>query len=93
MGDNQDGTDFQAVDAQLYDPVFVILLCAQMVADCQPSSALGWVQLFRTNAISLLIRSLSSKDEPTRDMSLLQVASIAKSLEVGVPGILNGNHF
>ncbi|THH13851.1 hypothetical protein EW146_g6413 [Bondarzewia mesenterica] len=68
-------------DEQCYDPVFVVLLCAQMLSDCQPSTALGWVQLFRTNVVSLLIRSLSSKDDLLRDTALSQIGTIAKSLE------------
>ncbi|TFY75050.1 hypothetical protein EWM64_g8961, partial [Hericium alpestre] len=69
-------------DSQLYDPVFVALLCAQMLADSQPTSALDWVQFFRTNVVSLLIRSLSSKDDMLREMALTQIVAIVRALEV-----------
>ncbi len=66
----------------IYDPVFVLLLFAQMLADSAPSSALDWVQLFRTNIISLILRALSAKDEQLRDVAWGQVAALYRALEV-----------
>ncbi|KAA1478653.1 hypothetical protein DENSPDRAFT_692792 [Dentipellis sp. KUC8613] len=74
-------TTIPGLDSQLYDPVFIALLTAQMLADCPPSSALEWVQFFRTNVVSLLLRSLSSKDDMLRDISLTLIVSIQKLLE------------
>ncbi|RDX51579.1 hypothetical protein OH76DRAFT_1554958 [Lentinus brumalis] len=65
----------------IYDPVFVLLLFAQMLADSAPSSALDWVQLFRTNIISLILRALSAKDEQLRDVAWGQVAALYRALE------------
>ncbi|KAI0717490.1 hypothetical protein C8T65DRAFT_111220 [Cerioporus squamosus] len=65
----------------IYDPVFVLLLFAQMLADSAPSSALDWVQLFRTNVFSLILRTLSAKDEQLRDVAWGQVAALYRALE------------
>jgi nucleolar pre-ribosomal-associated protein 1 len=69
-------------DAQRYDPVFVMLLFACVLNEGSPSSAFDWVEVFRTNIVSLLIRCLSSKDSGVRDMALCQVAALWKNLEV-----------
>ena len=68
----------------VYDPVFVILLFAQMLKDDQPTSALSWVQLFRTNVISLVVRSLSARDDQLRELALAQIASLYKVLEASI---------
>lgn len=69
-------------DAQIYDPIFVMLLLAHTLSLSPPSLALHWVQLFRTNAVSLLIRSLSAKDNDIRSAALCQLASLSRCLEV-----------
>lgn len=66
----------------MYDPVFVLLLFTQMMTDAVPSSALEWVQLFRTNVISLLLRALSAKDAQIREIAWAQIASLYRTLEV-----------
>ena len=72
-------------DAQLYDPVFVMLLFGQMLADQPPSSSFAWLELFRTNVISLFIRVLSSKDDRMRELALCQVVALWKQMEVSRP--------
>jgi nucleolar pre-ribosomal-associated protein 1 len=71
-----------AHDKQLYDPVFLMLLFAQMFVDCPPSSAFAWVELFRTNIVSLMIKTLSSKCAAIRDVALCQIAVLWQHLEV-----------
>ena len=71
-----------AHDAQLYDPLFLILLFAQMLAENPPSSAFAWVELFRTNIVSLLIKALSSKCGGIREVALNQIAALWQHLEV-----------
>ncbi|KAH9887708.1 ribosome 60S biogenesis N-terminal-domain-containing protein [Cubamyces lactineus] len=66
---------------RLYDPVFVLLLFTQMLAGSAPSSALVWVQLFRTNVVSLLLRTLSAKDAQLRDVAWAQTAALYRALE------------
>ncbi|KAF8622432.1 hypothetical protein AX15_007016 [Amanita polypyramis BW_CC] len=69
-------------DAQLYDPVFLILMFGDMLSENPPTSAFAWVEMFRTNIVGLLIRSLSSKDAQIRDLSLCNLAALWKSLQV-----------
>ncbi|KAF8890435.1 ribosome 60S biogenesis N-terminal-domain-containing protein [Infundibulicybe gibba] len=68
-------------DSQLYDPLFLIFLFAQMLAHDPPTSAFAWVELFRTNIVSLLLRALSSKDDRIRDVALCQISALWKQLE------------
>lgn len=69
-------------DGQIYDPVFVMLLFGHMFSHSPPDSALAWVDLFRTNVVSLLIRTLSSKNNDVRKIALSQIATLWKCLEV-----------
>ncbi|KAG5635154.1 hypothetical protein H0H81_012205 [Sphagnurus paluster] len=68
-------------EAQLYDPVFLMLLFAQALAESPPESAFTWVELFRTNIVSLLIKALSSKDPGIRDTAMCQIAALWQYLE------------
>jgi nucleolar pre-ribosomal-associated protein 1 len=70
------------LDSQICDPVFVILLIAHVLATRRPSSTLQWVQLFRTNVVSLLIRSLSSRNHLLRDTCVAQISAIMNVLQV-----------
>lgn len=71
-----------AHDAQLYDPLFLMLLFAQTLAENSPSSAFAWVELFRTNIVSLLIKAVSSKCGGIREVALCQIAALWQHLEV-----------
>lgn len=70
------------MDPQIYDPLFTILLFAQMLKDNKPTSASSWVQLFRTNVVGLLVQTLSAKDDQLRELALAQVAALYKCLQV-----------
>lgn len=85
----EDQTEAETLhDTQLHDPVFSILLFAQMLADGPPTTALSWVELFRTNIVSLIIRVMSSKDSRIREVATLQIAGLWKLLEVFIPSSL-----
>ncbi len=71
-----------AVDEQIYDPLFIILLFSQMLIEGPPTSALGWVQLFRTNVVSLLIRALSSHQGSFREMAISQISGLYQHMQV-----------
>ncbi|KAJ6613338.1 ribosome 60S biogenesis N-terminal-domain-containing protein [Mycena sp. CBHHK59/15] len=68
-------------NTQIYDPVFLILIFAQAMAEKIPENAFGWIELFRTNIVSLLIRALSAKDQRIRDVARLQLAALWTHLE------------
>lgn len=69
-------------DAQVYDPVFVMLLFGHALLSSPPNSTLAWIELFRTNVVSLIIRSLSAKEEQLRRLALSQLTILWKCLEV-----------
>jgi len=71
-----------SADDSMYDPLMVIVLSAQMLVECPPTTPLGWVKVFRSNVVSLLIRCLSSKDPNIRETALCQVASLWESVQV-----------
>ncbi|KAK7040796.1 hypothetical protein VNI00_009702 [Paramarasmius palmivorus] len=68
------------VDA-FYDPLFVIPLVGHVFLECPPKSAVDWVEVFRTNIVSLLIRALSAKDADLREIAKTNIALIWKRLE------------
>jgi nucleolar pre-ribosomal-associated protein 1 len=70
------------MDGSMYDPLIAIVLSAQMLVECPPTTALGWVKVFRTNVVSLLIRCLSSKDPNIREAALCQIARLWESVQV-----------
>ncbi len=70
--------------SEVYDPLFVILIFCQGLLEGPPDSALSWVQLFRSNVVSLVIRSLSSPDDDLRYLALAQMRMLWKVIEVCV---------
>ena len=70
------------LDARVCDPAFVVLLVAHVLAIRRPLSTAHWVQLFRTNVVSLLIRSLSSRNGLLRDTCITQINVILGALQV-----------
>ncbi|KAF7984362.1 hypothetical protein HWV62_15393 [Athelia sp. TMB] len=68
-------------DSLIYDPNFVISLVAHTLLVSPPTSALHWVQFFRTNVVSLLVRCLSARDCALRSAALSQIANLWKYLE------------
>jgi nucleolar pre-ribosomal-associated protein 1 len=73
---------------QIYEPMFLVLLFACMLSDCPPDSAFAWVELFRTNIVSLLIRALSAKDDTIRELALCQIVGMWQCLEVRIRCVL-----
>lgn len=69
------------LEARIYDPVFIVLLMVHVLVVQRPSSAVEWVRLFRTNAVSLLIRSLSSRNILLRNTCVCQISAIVDALE------------
>jgi nucleolar pre-ribosomal-associated protein 1 len=67
---------------ELYDPLFLNLVFARVVSGNSPSSALSWVQFFRTNIVCVVIRSLSSKDDAFRELALCSLSGLWKLLAV-----------
>lgn len=66
----------------IYNPLFVILLFASMLSEGIPTSAPGWVQLFRTNVVGVLLRALSAHSEEIRDVALAQIHGLYAAIQV-----------
>jgi nucleolar pre-ribosomal-associated protein 1 len=75
---------YTKADEHLYDPVFILLLFARMLEEGTPTYATAWVELFRTNVVSLLLRCLSAKYGDLRDLALSQIAGLWKVMEVRI---------
>ncbi|KAF9040788.1 ribosome 60S biogenesis N-terminal-domain-containing protein [Panaeolus papilionaceus] len=65
----------------LYDPIFIMLMFGHMLVEGPPTSAFGWVGLFRTNVVSLFIRALSAKDGGMRSIAMAQIVGLWKQME------------
>lgn len=70
------------VVAPVYDPIFVILLVSQMLAESPPESAFAWIEFFRTNIVGVLIRALSAKDDQVRELALCAISALWTSIVV-----------
>lgn len=74
--------EHEVVLAPVYDPIFVILLVSQMLAESPPQSAFAWIEFFRTNIVGVLIRALSAKDDQVRELALCAISALWASIEV-----------
>lgn len=72
----------ESLPEQVYDPLFVTWLIAQVLVHHPPASSLEWVQTFQSNVFSLFIRCLSATDEKIREASLGLLALVWKSVEL-----------
>lgn len=79
---NQSKHETSLQDIPLYDPLFLLLLFSQMLADNPPTTPSAWIELFRTNIVSLFIRTLSAKDAQLRDVALCQLTALWRHLQV-----------
>lgn len=70
------------IDPTIYDPLFVVLLTSQVLKTATPVSPLSWVSFFRTNAVSLLFRCLSSKDKVMRQIATTQLGTLYGIMKV-----------
>ncbi|KIJ29709.1 hypothetical protein M422DRAFT_188053, partial [Sphaerobolus stellatus SS14] len=54
----------------LYDPLFLILLASQLLIEHKRMSTTEWVQVFRSNIFSLVVRGLTSRHEDFRKVAV-----------------------
>ncbi|RXW16240.1 hypothetical protein EST38_g9609 [Candolleomyces aberdarensis] len=55
---------------QLYDPLFLLLLLQHVLSNGPPTSAISWIELFRSNVIGLALRALSARDGKLREIGM-----------------------
>jgi nucleolar pre-ribosomal-associated protein 1 len=80
-----DGSDFENLsihDDDLYDPIFLTLLVAQLVLTHKKLSPTEWVQVFRINIISLVICVSTSIDEDFRKVGVTTMAGVLMLVKV-----------
>jgi len=66
----------------LYDPVFVLLLLGQVLADDAAISPLDVVRIFRSNAPCVVMLGLSSKHDDMRRLSWAVLGGLSACIEV-----------
>ena len=66
----------------LYDPVFILLLLGQVLADDKSKSPLDAVRIFRSNAPCVVTIGLSSKHDDMRRLSWAVLCGLAAFIEV-----------
>lgn len=67
---------------QLYNPLFAILLFGHALEELRDAAGMVWVEVFRTNVVSVLLRTLSSKCDGLRELALGQLGRLCQALEV-----------
>lgn len=72
----------ESLNDHIYDPVFVLLLLSQLVAEGFPTSSLTLLEFFKTNIICVSVRALSSSDAYFRQIARIQLNCIQKLLLV-----------
>ena len=80
-----DGSDYKTLpiaDDGLYDPVFLTLLAAQLVMEQKLLSPTEWVQIFRSNIVSLVICVFTSIDENFRKVGMTTLAGVLIRVKV-----------
>lgn len=66
----------------LYDPVFVLLLLGQVLADAKSKTPLDIIRIFRSNAPCVVTLGLGSEHEDIRKLSWAILGGLAASIEV-----------
>ncbi|KAI0337320.1 hypothetical protein BDW22DRAFT_1383778 [Trametopsis cervina] len=74
-------SDGQIDGENIYDPVFVVLLFSRMLDEGTPETASAWVQMLRTNIVSVLIRALSARNDDLREIAMVQLAGLYRALQ------------
>lgn len=67
---DESGSKSASHETQLYDPNFILLLLLHVLSNGPPTSAISWIELFRSNAVGLALRALSAKDGKVRELGI-----------------------
>ena len=79
------GEEMGSLGAEMreYDPRFVVSLLSTVLAgDTSQLTHLDWVSILRTNAVSIALRSIASRDEKLREMAFQSLFALGHSLKV-----------
>ena len=67
--------------SQLYDPLFLLYLLQHVLANSPPTSAIAWIELFRSNVVGLAMRALSAKDGKVREVGMACIVGVWKHMQ------------
>ncbi|KIO25995.1 hypothetical protein M407DRAFT_8076 [Tulasnella calospora MUT 4182] len=62
--------EYRDCDEESYDPVFVMLLLTACVNEGPTKNGISWVELFRTNVLSVVVAGVSSREGDIRRMAV-----------------------
>jgi nucleolar pre-ribosomal-associated protein 1 len=69
-------------DDGVYDPVFLTFLVAQLVLEHKQFSSTEWVEVFRSNIVSLVICVFTSRNEDFRSVGVTTLAGLLQRVQV-----------
>lgn len=77
--------------SDIYDPIFVLSLLAALMVSDEPITNMQWVDLCRTNVLSLAVSSLSSKRPGMRQLGYASLVTAYARLPVSFEPVYASN--
>lgn len=81
--------EYRDCDEESYDPVFVLLLLAACVNEGSIKTGISWVELFRTNVLSVVVAGMSSREGDMRRMATSVLGLVWRALQVSLRAAQN----
>lgn len=78
----QNLTHYRRLQPGHYDPVFVLALMGACMMDGSITTPMAWVEVGRTNAVSLFIAAMSSKDPEIRFLAVNVLTGVWRGFQV-----------
>ncbi|KAG9026256.1 hypothetical protein FRB95_009056 [Tulasnella sp. JGI-2019a] len=72
---------YRGLRATLYDPVFVLTLMGTCLVDGSITTPLAWSEVGRTNAISIAIAAMSSKEPGVRSLAITVLTGVWRGFQ------------
>ena len=69
-------------DSKVYDPRFLISLLAGVLASVDSMNHVDWVNIFRTNVVSVALRALAAREDDIRELAAQTLFVLGHSLTV-----------
>jgi len=69
-------------DTRIYDPRFLISLLSGVLANVESMNHVDWVNLFRTNVVSVALRALAAREDDIRELATQTLFVLGHSLAV-----------
>jgi nucleolar pre-ribosomal-associated protein 1 len=69
-------------DTRIYDPRFLISLLSGVLANADSMNHVDWVNIFRTNVVSVAFRALAAREDDLRELAAQALFVLGHSLKV-----------